>query len=402
MQKLVLKNGLTILYHKKPGRAVAIQIMVRIGSNQEQAGQRGIAHMVEHLVFEGTKKRKSGNEIARVIENVGGDFNAYTSNHRTCYYVKVLQKHAPRSIALLSDIMQNSIMREMDFQREREVVYKEIDMFLDDPKSFQWLELEKLLFKKNNAKYPSSGVKKDLKNLTRDDVFAFYKKYYSPQNVVISIAGDFPKWKNHIRKHFSDWKNSNYISNRFLIKEPLLKQNKNKCIKKSYSSSYLLAGVNCAARTSADSYVLDLIQAHLGRGQSGRLFHELRGKLGLVYDVAVEYGSDIDFGYFVVYASYSKKNQKLVHSVIKKELSNLQKVTVQELKEAKAYIEGDHYLDLEDAQKYADQLLYWHDLGGSAKLKEYVSQIKKVTIADFHRVAKKYFSKIAMVELEGK
>lgn len=390
------------MYQKIPGRSVAVQAMVQIGSNQEQKGQRGIAHMVEHLVFEGTEKRKDSNQIAKTIENVGGEFNAYTGNHRTCYYVKVLNKHAERAIKLLADIMQNSVMRESDFQRERNVIYKEIDMFLDDPKSFQWLTLEKMLFKKNNAKYPSSGIKEDLKKMTRDDVFAFYKKYYQPQNIVIAITGDLPQWKQFVRKQFGSWVAQGIKVRRPKVREPLLSRNLAKTIKKPYASNYMLLGANVAPRSHKDSYVLDVIQAHLGRGQSGRLFHELRGKRGLVYDVAVEHGADLDFGYVVLYASYSKQKSKEVRKIILQELAKLQELTAQELREAKTYLEGDYYLDVEDVQKYADQLLFWYDMGDPALLPKYIQNIKKVTLRDIKRVAKKYFTKIASVELEGK
>ncbi len=402
MQQLVLSNGLTVLYQKIPSRTVAVQIMVQIGSNQEKSGERGVAHMVEHLVFEGTNKRKDGNEIAKIIENVGGEFNAYTSNHRTCYYVKVLKKHSARAIELLSDIMQNSLMNEKDFKRERGVVFKEIDMFLDEPKSFQWLELEKMLFKKNNAKFPSSGIKADLNKMTRDDVFKFYKTHYHPKNIVVAITGDISNWRSLVKENFADWK-SMAKSSRPKVIEPLLKKNLHQNIKKpSYSSNYMLLGANCAARGHKDSYVLDLIQAHLGKGQSGTLFHELRGKRGLVYDVAVEYGSDIDFGYFVIFASCSKKQKDEVKKIIKKEMDKLQEITVKELNNAKTFLEGDYYLDVEDVQKYADQLLFWHDIKDAKLLTDYIRNVKKVSVADIRRVAKKYFTQFAIVELEGR
>lgn len=401
MQKLVLSNGLTALYQKIPSKTVAIQIMVQIGSNQEKNGKKGIAHMVEHLVFEGTGKHNDGNEIARTIENVGGEFNAYTSNHRTCYYVRVLKKHSGMAVELLSDIMQNSLIRDKDFLRERRVVFKEIDMSLDDPKGLQWLRLENLLFKKNNAKYPCSGLKSDLKKITRDDVFNFYKTHYNPKNIVVAVTGDLPNWRRLIKKNFGTWK-AKKSSQRLKVTEPLLKKNISKSIKKSYSNNYLLMGMTCASRAHKDSYALDLVQAYLGKGQSGVLFHELRGKRGLVYDVAVEYGSDIDYGYFVIFASFSKKHKAEVKKVIQETLVNLKNITEKELNEAKTYLEGDYYLDVEDVQKYADQLLYWYDIKDPKLLSDYIKNIKSVTVSDVKRVVKKYFNHWATVELEGK
>lgn len=401
MQKLVLPNGLTVLYQKVSGLAVSVQAMVRVGSNTEIQGERGIAHMVEHLVFEGTPRRPEGNDIARSIEKVGGEFNAYTSNHRTNYYVKVLRKHAGLAIDVISDVLQNAIMREKDFIREREVVCKEIDMFQDDPKSFQWLKLEKMLFVKNASKYPSFGLRKDLMRMTRDDVFDFYKKHYHPRNVVVAIVGELSNWRFLVRESFSSW-TAGQVTRRPRVIEPKKKRNAHKTFKKQYENNYLLQGYIAAKRANKESYVLDIIQSILGKGQSGKLFHELRGKRGLVYDVAVEYGSDLDFGYFVMFASYSKKHTAKVKRIILQELESLQHCSLKELREAKTYLEGDHLLELEDTQKLADQLLYWHDMGDATLLNKYIRNIKNVTLADVKRVAKKYFAHYALVELEGK
>ena len=401
MNKLVLPNGLTVIYKQSSSNALAIQAMVKVGSNTEKNGQRGIAHMVEHLVFEGTPKSPNGNDVARAIERVGGEFNAYTSNHRTNYYIKPLGKHGKLAINVIGDILQNALMLQKDFIREREVVCKEIDMFQDDPKSFQWLHLEKMLFVKNAAKYPSCGIKKELMKLSRDDVYKFYKENYHPKNVVIVIVGNLPQWKKLIKEEFGNWK-ARKPTKRPMVNEPLKKRTLKKKMTKPYENNYMLIGFVAAKRGSKDSYALDVIQAILGKGQSGNLFHELRGKRGLVYDVAVEYGSDLDFGYFVVYASCSKKHAAEVRKVVSLELKKLETCSLTEIKDAKTFLEGDYLMDVEDVQKQAEQLLFWYDIGDEKLFKKYIRNIKAVSAADIKRVVKKYFAYPATIELVGK
>src|SRR3989338_3306038 len=100
MQKVTLRNGLELIYTKKPGSAVVVQVMVKVGSNHERPTERGIAHFLEHLLFEGTTKRPTNQLISNEIEAIGGDFNAYTTGDRTCFYVKVLQKHFQTAVGV--------------------------------------------------------------------------------------------------------------------------------------------------------------------------------------------------------------------------------------------------------------------------------------------------------------
>ena len=118
MQKLTLPNGIKVLFEKKQGNAVVIQVMVKVGSNDEAKSERGISHFLEHMLFEGTVKRPNNWEISNEIEKIGGDFNAYTTSERTCYYIKVLKKHFSTAVEILADIFQNSIFKEEHIVKE--------------------------------------------------------------------------------------------------------------------------------------------------------------------------------------------------------------------------------------------------------------------------------------------
>jgi len=122
MQKIKLKNGLTVIYQKKETNSVAIEFLVKVGSNNETKSERGISHFLEHMVFEGTKKRPTSQEIANEIEKIGGDLNAYTSSERTCFFVKVLNKHFDIGLDVLTDILQNPLFSEKGIEKEKNFV----------------------------------------------------------------------------------------------------------------------------------------------------------------------------------------------------------------------------------------------------------------------------------------
>src|SRR3989338_4535568 len=157
MKKYKLKNGITLLYEKKPSKSAAVEIMVKVGSNYEDKRIRGISYFIEHMLFEGTKKRKTSLEISNEIEKLGGEMNAYTSNEVTAFFVKVLGKHFEKALDVLSDIIQNPLFDEKMVDKERKVLLKEINMVTDEPRFHQWILFTKTLFKKHPAKHPTYG-----------------------------------------------------------------------------------------------------------------------------------------------------------------------------------------------------------------------------------------------------
>ena len=122
MKKVVLKNGLTVLYYPKKSNSVVVEVMINVGSCHEKSEERGISHFLEHILFEGTTKRATNKEISNEIERIGGDFNAYTSTGKTCFYAKVLKKHFTIAVDVLADILQNPLLREEDIKKEKNVI----------------------------------------------------------------------------------------------------------------------------------------------------------------------------------------------------------------------------------------------------------------------------------------
>ncbi len=157
-------------------------------------------------------------------------------------------------------------------------------------------------------------------------------------------------------------------------------------------------------RAHADSYALEVVDAILGRGQSGWLFDEIRAKRGLAYEVSTQLVSETDYGYFAIYLSTDKKKIPLTKKLIFDELEKLKSISDADLAEAKEYLEGSFYMDNEDTQKLADTLGYWEHVKDVRLFSTYLQKIKKVTAADVKRVVQKYLRKDrqCMVVIEGK
>ncbi|MEW5896545.1 MAG: pitrilysin family protein [Nanoarchaeota archaeon] len=400
MEKALLPNGLTVFYKKKSGNSVVVEVMVKTGSNYENKAERGLSHFLEHMLFEGTKNRPTNREISNEIEKVGGDFNAYTSNERTCFYIKVLKKHFSLAIDVLADVLQNALFEEKEIAKEKNVVINEINMINDEPKYYQWVLLLKSLFKRHPCRYPTYGSKEVIRRFKREKLLSFFSKYYLPDNMVVSIVGDAGRWREELVKRFPARKKGRRA--RISVAEPPLSRNIFIRKKKNIINTYVALGFKTVPRNHKDSYVLDVINGILGRGQSGKMFTEIRSKKGLAYDVGTQNVSERDFGYFAVYATIDRSNFALVKSLALKVLESLKSITEKELKEAQDYIEGDYLLEMEDSQKVADQMLYWELAGGVKLMDEYVKNIQKVSLADVKRVAGIYFKNYALVKLEGK
>jgi len=400
MKKVVLANGLTVLYYPKKGNSVVVEVMIKVGSCHERPDERGISHFLEHILFEGTSKRPSNKEISNEIERIGGDFNAYTSTGKTCFYAKVLKKHFSIAADVLADILQNPLLREEDIKKEKNVVLKEIAAIYDEPRYHQWILLQQNLFEKHPCKFPTYGNVKVIKYLNREKVERFFKKYYAPNNMVVSVVGDVPNWKKEVEKNFV-FKRSKVTGMNF-PEEPVLKKNKKVQLKKKIFNTHLVVGFKTVSRAHSDSYVLDVINGILGRGQSGKMFTEIRSKRGLAYDVGTQVLSDNNFGYFAAYAIIDKKNVELVKNLMLEEIQILRNVSEEEVQEAKDFIEGDYLLEIEDAQKVADQLLFWEQVKSAEEMDEYLHKVKKVMVNDVKRVVEKYFKHYVQVVLEGK
>ena len=391
MKKYALANGIKILFENNNSKSVSVEVMFNIGSNYEPAKIAGISHYLEHMLFEGTKKRKNSTQIANEIEKYGAEFNAYTTGDRTAFFIKIINKRFGKALEILSDMIKNSVFDGKIMEKEKKVILKEINMVTDDPRQHQWIIFHKNLFQKHPARNPTYGSKETVKAIDRATLMNYFNKYYLPNNMIVSIVGNVGKAREQVSRYFSDMKPGKITQNN-AIKEP--KQNKPKKFveKRKINNSYMVLGYKSASRLDYDSYILDVIYGILARGQSGWLFDEIRNKRGLAYQVGAMHETEKDHGYFAVYTGLDKSNIEKARKIILEQFKRLGKISRKELEEAKTYLEGNHALMIEDNFHLADNNAYWESIKDSSLAKNYIKNIKKVTADDIKRAAKKYFN----------
>ncbi len=400
MRRYSLENGLTVIEEKRDSDSITLQLTVRVGSNYENSGVRGISHFIEHMLFEGTTSRADAREISNEIESLGGEINAYTDNVRTCYYIKVPTKHFEKAADILSDMIINPSFAQSAIDKERQVILKEINIFNDEARYYQWILFQQALYRRHPARFPAYGTREDVQSISREDILSFFNRHYFGSNCILTVVGNAPRTQQIIKKYFSALQRGKAKRVSFPA-EPLTTTKKISKVQRNIMNSYHVLGFKSVPRIHKDSYVLDVIQAVLGRGQSGKIFDEIRNKRGLAYEVGVHHEASLDFGFFSIYFSADRSKFKLIEKLINEELVSLSKLTAKELKEAKGYVEGKNILDAEDTHHKADALGYWELMSNAAFEREYASKIRKVTLSDIKRVAKKYFSKnytLAVIE----
>lgn len=402
MKKCILKNGITLIFEKTSSKSVAVEIMFKVGSNYENLKVAGISHFLEHMLFEGTRKRKTSREIANEIEKYGGDFNAYTTGDRTAFFIKIINKRFDNALDILSDMVKNSVFGEKIMEKEKQVILKEINMVNDDPRLFQWILFQQALFEKHPAANPTYGTAGTIKAITRKQLVDYYTKHYSPNNMIISVAGNVNNVKEKIERYFHELKPKKIIV-RAKVNEPAQKAIKKVVRKKKTLNSYMVLGYKAVPRMHKDSYVFDVITAILGRGQSGWMFDEIRNKRGLAYQVGVNNESEKDYGIFAVYTNLDKKNICKAKEIIMQQFHKLKKVTKLDIDEAKTFIEGNHTLQMEDNFHCTDNFSFWDTIKDAKLANSYINNIKKVTVEDVKRIAAEYFTdKYTLVVIEQK
>lgn len=391
MKKYKLNNGITILFEKNNSKSVSVEVMFKVGSNCEPAKEAGISHYLEHMLFEGTKKRKNSTQIANEIEKYGAEFNAYTTGDRTAFFIKIINKRFGKAMEILSDMIRNSVFDRKIMEKEKKVILKEINMVTDDPRQHQWILFHKNLFEKHPAKNPTYGTKETVKAIDRGTLMNYFNKYYLPNNMIISIVGNVDKVEEKASRYFYGMKPGEILQ-RKPVKEPKQSNAKKFVEKRKINNSYMVLGYKTATRLDFDSYVLDVIYGIMARGQSGWLFDEIRNKRGLAYQVGAMHETEKDHGYFAVFTGLDKRNIEKARKIILKQFKRLQNLSKKELEEAKTYLEGNHALMIEDNFHLADNNAYWESIKDSSLANNYIKKIKKVAVNDVKKTAKKYFN----------
>lgn len=395
----VLPNGLRVLAVPMPGiESATVLVMVGAGSRYENANNNGISHFFEHMAFKGTEKRPSAIEISSLIDGIGGEVNAFTGKEVTGYYIKSANTHVDLSFDILSDMLQHSLFKKEEIDKERGVILEEINLYEDTPARKISDVFERLLYGNTPMGWDIAGEKSIIKEIGREDFVKYLGSLYSAKNIVVAVAGGVSEQKvfDLAERYFGQMSGFDTIKYEKVIEN----QKKPKTLIKTKKTEqvHIALGFRTVPVDSPDRYALSLLSSILGGGMSSRLFHEVREKRGLAYYVRTVSEHYLDCGNLVSYAGVDTKRVLEAVEVVLSEYKNLRdskpgkKIGKGELKKAKEFMKGHLILELEDSRSmagfYASQEILENNI---EKLDEVLKKIDKTTAAQINEVAKKYF-----------
>ncbi len=388
-----LPNGLTIITEQMQHiRSASIGIWLQTGSRDEDAEWNGISHFIEHMVFKGTKHR-TAEEIARQVDSIGGNMDAFTAKECICFNVKVLDEHVPTALDILSDLVLNPVFDAADIARERGVIMEEIKMDEDNPDYLVHEIFTQNFWKDHPLGKPILGTKETVKRFERQTVVDAYAHRFSPGNIIVSAAGnlDHDKFVELVTSHFQHMKpmkNGFHASAPKIVSRIMLRN------KKALEQVQLCLGVPAHPIAHEKRHAGYILNTLLGGGMSSRLFQNIRERQGLAYSIYSDLNPYRDTGCLAVYAGTSLASaSKVVQSVVS-EFRNLktQPVPEEELRRSKAQLKGSLMLSLESStarmSNLARQEMYFDRF---YDLDELIEKIEAVTAEDLTGLANEFF-----------
>ena len=388
-----LDNGLeVVLEENHAAPVVAFQAWVKVGSADEPPELAGIAHMFEHMLFKGTKKRGVG-QIAREVESAGGEINAWTSHDETVYHLVLASRFFDTGLDILADTLMNSSFDTGELERERNVVLEEIKQGLDDPERQAGQGLFQTVFDVHPYGRPIIGSESTVRKLSRDDILAFFARSYVASNVTLVVVGDFDTdaAKQKVTQAFATMPRGLATGTRApQPAQPALRiAGKSRDVKEAQ----LLFGYRTPAIQHADIAALDLLAVLLGQGDSSRLNLEVVRKRQLATNASAYLFSARDPGALVVAVSLPAARIEDATRAVLDEISRLafEEIPAEELAKAKTILESDRVFDKETVQGYARKLGFFSAIAGDPNFEErYLAALQKIAAADLRRVASEY------------
>ena len=393
IRRTALPNGLTIITEEMEHiRSVCIGIWIKTGSRDEDKPSNGISHFVEHMVFKGTEHR-TAEEIARQVDSIGGNIDAFTAKECVSFSIKVLDEHLPIALDVLSDLVLNPVFDAGDIVRERGVILEEIKMDEDSPDYLVHEIFTQNFWKDHPLGRPILGTRDTVKAFERQPVSDFYRERFVPGNVIITAAGHL----NHehfvelVDKHFSGMKP---MSNGFHSAPPKIVPKIILRNKKSLEQVQICVGVPSYPITHEKRHSSYILNTLLGGGMSSRLFQNIPERQGLAYAIYSDLNPYRDTGCLSVYAGTSRASAtKVVESVVS-EFRNLKSAEVppDELRRSKDQLKGSLMLSLESStarmSNLARQEMYFDHFYG---LDELIEKIESVTAEELWHLANQFF-----------
>ena len=390
-QQTTLDNGLRVVSCEMPHtRSVSISAYVGVGSRFESDDEAGLSHFVEHMVFKGTERRPDPLDISAQIESTGGAFNAGTEQELTVYWCKVAHPHFADSMDLMVDMLRNSLVRPEDVEKERNVIHEELAMINDYPSARVDTLIDEMLWPGHPLGRDVGGTRESVDGIGRDMLLKHMETYYTPSNIVFSVAGNAPHSEvvETVAALTRDWTGDAAAQD----PAPATHRQIESQLRMEYRRTeqlHLSIALPGLALDDPDIYALDLLSVILGEGMSSRLFIELREKRGFAYDVHSGVSRFRDTGAFIISAGVDPASAYDAVPAILEQVADIrQSITEDELGRAKRLVAGRMMLRMEDTRAVSawmgSQLLIRRHIMG---VDDVVARIDAVTRDDLSRVA---------------
>lgn len=349
-KKTVLKNGIRILTEShKSTRCAVVGFWLDRGTRDEDPQYVGVSHLIEHLVFKGTKKF-SALQIAQKIEAVGGELNAFTAKEHTCFHATTLKEDLELSIQILSQLFNYALFDEAEFEKEKNVVLQELYMSRDDIEDSVFDEYFAKAFPQDSIGWPILGTEESLKNITQKDVLNWYKKNYLSGNLIVSVTGNVEHSKvvKLVEKYLGHMPEQKHnVTRQSQGLQPLLD------VKKRESEQvHIVLGAPSLPYGSDRRFEGFMVNACLGGGMTSRLYQKIREDKGWAYSIFSMLNTYTDFGIQIFYAA---TNKKLYHGLVEELLKEIRsfhqtKMKQKELDFYRRQVEGQLLIASEDIE----------------------------------------------------
>ena len=384
-----LSNSLRVVLVPCEAQSVAFGLFIKSGSRHETDAMAGMSHFIEHMLFKGTKNR-SQLEITQSIEGRGGNFNAYTSEEVTAYFTHMPYEYLSEAVDIICDMYLNASIDADDFRRERDVILEEIKMYADEPDAVAMENLQRALFPRNRLGAPIAGSAESLMPLTPDDMKAYIKGHYTPQDTVAVLVGAFDPQKgfDEISKRLGHLKGApEKLAPR---KSKFFSPIDEITVTKDINQAQIALGYRTFGFDDRRKYAASVFDAIMGRGMSSRLFQEVREKRGLSYDIGSRMQFFSDAGIWSVTAGVDPSKIDMALSTVDAQLKRIltKRVSAAELKRTKEFLTGNFRLSHERVQSklffYAQTVMAY---GRVVSPEEQVDGVRSVTCKDVSEVA---------------
>ena len=396
----LLSNGLRVVTDvNKAVDTVALSVCIGSGSRNETLELNGISHLLEHMVFKGTKKRDAY-QIAMEMDDIGGHLNAYTSRDHTVFYAKVLKKDIRLSVDILSDIFLNPQLDEAEFLKEKEVVIQEIHQSFDTPEDIVYDYLQSTAYPNQPIGFPILGSLESVKSIKICDLEKYLNKFYVSSNTIISCSGNFEK------DNFIDLLESYFYKTKLGASAETVAVEytggDNRFSKKTEQLQIAL-GFNGYNVHNPEFYSLAALSVILGEGMSSRLFQEVREKYALAYSVFSSISAQDNSSLLSVYAGTTADNSKQLIQILCKEISSISStLKLEEINRAKAQLKSSLLMSLESMDgrclHLARQILLF---GRLLENEEILSKIDEVCIKSIEKASQRVFSSKPTLSVVG-